>query len=253
VRVIEDHLEAKIATYLCKEPYTEGDMKRVEHLVRQMERCARIKKYGETGKEGDLNENIGRRNDSQAKAKRADKRKNFLTREQLQALLDDFLSWCFDYQLEWWEQRDQRTRKIRKSRQIGATVYFAREAFAKVAEDILAALDGEDRAPRNQIFLSASQRQANKFRREITKWVRRVTGVELKGNPILLDLNYPEETDEAGEVIHEAQSLDAVGFYPISTNSATAQGRERRFLFRRICVGPRLHRTERCGQRHGHA
>lgn len=232
VRVVEDHLEAKIATYLCKEPYTEGDMKRVDHLMRQMERCARIKKFGESGKEGDLNENIGRRNDSKAKAKRADKRKNFLSREQMQALLDDFLAWCFEYQLEWWEQRDQRTRKIRKSRQVGATVYFAREAFAKVAEDILATLDGEtDRAPRNQIFLSASQRQANKFRREITKWVRRVTGVELKGNPILLDLNFPAETDEAGEETHAAQSLDAVGFYPISTNSATAQGESGDFYF----------------------
>lgn len=231
VRVVEDHLEAKIAQILCKEPFTEGDMKKVEFLVRQMERCARIKKYGETGVEGDLNENVGRRNDSKAKAKRADKRKNFLTREQYQALLDDFLDWCFDYQLEWWEQRDQRTRKIRKSRQIGATVYFAREAFAKVAEGILGALDGEDTLPRNQIFLSASQRQANKFKREITKWVKRVTGVELKGNPILLDLNFPAETDEAGEEIRPEQALDAVGFYPISTNSATAQGESGDFYF----------------------
>ncbi|WJS98188.1 terminase large subunit domain-containing protein [Novosphingobium humi] len=231
VRVVQDHLEAKIANYLCREPYTEGDMKRVDHLMRMMERAARIEKYGETGKEGDLNENIGRRNDARAKAKRADKRKNFLSREQYEALLDDFLDWCFEYQLEWWGQRDQRTRKIRKSRQIGATVYFAREAFAKVAEDIIAALAGEERKPRNQIFLSASQRQANKFRREIVNWVRRVTGVELKGNPILLDLNFPAETDEAGEETCAAQSLDTVGFYPLSTNNATAQGESGDFYF----------------------
>lgn len=229
--VIEDHLEAKIATYLCKEPYTEGDMKRVDHLMRQMERAARIRKYNETGKEGDLNPKIARRNGPEAKAKREEKRKNFLTREQWRALLDDFLDWCFEYQLEWWEQRGQRTRKIRKSRQIGATVYFAREAVAKVAEDVLATLDGEkDRAPRNQIFLSASQRQANKFRREIVKWVRRVTGVELKGNPMMLDLIFPAEAGEDGEEV-ALPTMDAVGFYPLSTNSATAQGESGDFYF----------------------
>lgn len=231
IRVVEDCLEAKIVTLLEKEPLTEGDMKRVDFMMRQLERSARIRKYDATGREGDLNPKIANRNDDKAKAKRADKRKNFLSREQWQALLDDFEAWCFAYQREWWEQRHQRTRKIRKSRQIGATVYFSRESVAKVAEDILATLDGEaDRAPRNQIFLSASQRQANKFRREIVKWVRRVTGVELKGNPIMLDLSFPPEQGEDGEET-ALPAIDAVGFYPLSTNSATAQGESGDFYF----------------------
>ncbi|MXO73580.1 terminase gpP N-terminus-related DNA-binding protein, partial [Alteraurantiacibacter buctensis] len=122
VDVIEDRIEAKIATLLDKEPFTEGDMKRVDFLTRQMERTARIRKYGTTGKEGDLNPRIEKRNDDAAKAKRAEKRKNFLTLDQWQALLDDFEKWRFEYQDIWWDNRDQRTRKIRKARQIGATV-----------------------------------------------------------------------------------------------------------------------------------
>lgn len=225
ITVIEDRIEAKIATLLDKDPFTEGDMKRVDFLMRQMERGARIRKYTETGKEGDLNAKVARRNDDQAKAKRAETRKNFLTREQYQALLDDFHDKNFEYQELWWDQRNQRTRKIRKSRQVGATWYFAREALAKIAE---AVLDAEQ--PRNQIFLSASQRQANKFRREIVGWVRRVTGVELKGNPIMLDLNFPAEAGEDGEE-GEALALDTVGLYPLSTNSATAQGESGDFYF----------------------
>lgn len=226
VAIIDDRIEAKIATLLDKEPFTEGDMKRVDFLTRQLERTARIRKYNATGKEGDLNPKIAARNDDKAKAKRADARKNFLSPEQWQALLDDFHSKNFDYQETWWEQRNQRTRKIRKSRQVGATWYFAREAVAKIGEMVLA-----DEQPRNQIFLSASQRQANKFRREIVNWVRKVTGVELKGNPIILDLNFPAVTDAEGEETEPAVALDAVGLYPLSTNSATAQGESGDFYF----------------------
>jgi uncharacterized protein YjcR len=184
IAVVEDRLEARIALLLDKEPFTEGDMKRVDFMMRQMERAARIRKFDKTGREGDLNPKIARRNDEEAKTKRADKRKNFLSPEQWQALLDDFHARNFAYQEHWWDHRDERTRKILKSRQIGATWYFAREALAKIAQGVLA---GEQ--PRNQIFLSASQRQANKFRREIVGWVKRVTGVELKGNPIMLDFS----------------------------------------------------------------
>ena len=138
VDIVEDRIEAKIANYLDRPDFNEGHMKRVDFLTRQMERMARIRRYNQTGKEGDLNPKIARRNDDQAKAKREEKRRNFLTREQFQALLDDFHEKNFDYQAAWWEQRGQRTRKILKSRQIGATWYFAREALAKIAEAVLA-------------------------------------------------------------------------------------------------------------------
>ena len=224
LEVIEDHIEAKIATFLAKGTFDEGDMKRIDFLMRLMERAARIRKFNESGKEGDLNEKVGRRNNDAAKAKRAEKRKNFLTLEQWQALLDDFHEKNDEYQEGWWDQRDQRTRKILKSRQIGATWYFAREAMAKIAEGVIA---GEQ--PRNQIFLSASQRQANKFRREIVGWVKRVTGVDLVGNPIMLDFTglHPANEDEGTAEVR----LDSVGLYPLSTNSNTAQGESGDFYF----------------------
>lgn len=237
VQVIEDRIEAKIANYLDRDNLTEGDMKRVDFLMRQMERAARIRKYGETGKEADLNARIERRNDDKAKAKRAEKRKNFLTIEQWQALLDDFAEWRFEYQDIWWEQRNRRTRKLRKARQIGATTYFAREAVAKIAEAVIAASEGrpaEGRTfahaqpwqPRNQIFLSASERQALKFRRTIVPWVKKVTGVELKGKEIMFDFGgHAEDEEESGS------ALESVALYFLSTNSATAQGESGDFYF----------------------
>jgi len=219
-QIIEDRIEAKIASYLDRDDFNEGHMKRVDFLMRQMERSARIAKYEGSGREGDLNPKIARRNDDAAQAKRDEKRKNFLSREQWQALLDDFHDKNFAYQAGWWEQRDQRTRKILKSRQMGATWYFAREAVAKIAEAVLA---GEQ--PRNQIFLSASKRQALKFKREIVSWVKRVCDVDLAGDPIMID--FGGLTDDAGDPL----SLDMVGLYPISTNSNTAQGESGDFYF----------------------
>jgi len=219
-QIIEDRIEAKIASYLDRDDFNEGHMKRVDFLMRMLERAARIGKYELSGKEGDLNPKIARRNDDAAKAKREEKRKNSLTLEQWQALLDDFHDKNFAYQAGWWEQRDQRTRKILKSRQIGATWYFAREAVAKIAEAVLA---GEQ--PRNQIFLSASKRQALKFKREIVSWVKRVCDVDLAGDPIMLD--FTGLVDDAGEPL----GLDQVGLYPISTNSNTAQGESGDFYF----------------------
>ena len=222
VDVVEDRLEAKVATLLDKEPLTEGDMKRVDFLMRQMERAARIRRFTETGKEGDLNPKIAKRNDEKAKAKRADKRKNALTLEQWEALLDDFHEKNFDHQARWWEVRDMRTRKILKSRQIGATWYFAREAIAKIAE---AVLDGQQ--PRNQIFLSASKRQAMKFRREITGWVKKITGVELTGDPIMLDFIGVFDCSDDDDI----EALEQCGLYPVSTNANTAQGESGDFYF----------------------
>lgn len=224
IDVVEDRLEAKVAQLLDKEPFTEGDMKRVDFMMRQLERAARIRKFNETGKDGDLNPKIAKRNDEKARAKQAKARKNFLTLEQWQALLDDFEQWRFEYQDIWWEQRDQRTRKLRKARQIGATVYFAREAVAKIAEAVL-----NDVQPRNQIFLSASQRQSLKFRREIYGWVKRVTGVELKGKEITFD--FAGLDGEEGEGDNGAPELDGISLYFLSTNSATAQGESGDFYF----------------------
>lgn len=239
VEVVEDRLEAKIATLLDKDNFNEGDMKRVDFLMRQMERAARIRRYSESGKEADLNPKIDRRNDDAAKAKRAEKRKNHLTIDQWRALLDDFHAKNFGHQARWWEERDRRDRRILKSRQIGATWYFAREAVAKIAEAVIATYEAGGAAlhqPRNQIFLSASERHALKFRREIVGWVQRVTGVELKGKIITFDFGglFVDEEGQPFEGDEGVIAFDPVGLYPLSTNSNTAQGESGDFYFDEI-------------------
>lgn len=211
---IEDGLEERYLTLIAKEAKTGGDIKEIDLLGRQLERTARIALYAKTGKEGDLNPKVANRNNAEVQEKRAANRKekgrNFLTEEQWEALEEDFHKANFGHQESWWKQRDQRTRLILKSRQTGATWYFAREALMKAKESSDA---GE---PRNQIFLSASKRQVLIFKRYIAAWVRKVTGVELKGDPIMLDMG---------------EGVEPIGLYFLSTNAQTAQGEHGDFYF----------------------
>lgn len=204
-------VEARFMALVEKTEKSGRDFKEIDLLGREMERLARIEKYRETGVEGDLNPK--RRNGVSPEAKekaaatRAEKRKNFLTDEQWEALEEDFHDNNFGHQVRWYENRHQRVRKIKKSRQIGATWYMAREAFLKLR---WSHLGGQIR---NQIFLSASKRQALIFRRYIVAWVRKVTGVELKGGladgPMVIDMGPDAEPGE---------------LHFLSTSRATAQG-----------------------------
>lgn len=87
----------------------------------------------------------------------------------------------FDYQLLWHEQKHQRNRFILKSRQIGATYYFAYEAF----EDAI--LTGD-----NQIFLSASRDQAEVFKAYIIAIAKEHFNIEIKGQGVIILSNGAE-------------------------------------------------------------
>ncbi|WP_267880184.1 terminase large subunit domain-containing protein [Shewanella marina] len=111
---------------------------------------------------------------------------------------EDFSAWhesLFEYQQTMHANLHQRIRNILKSRQIGATYYFAGEAFEQ------AVLTGEP-----QIFLSASRAQAEVFRSYIIAISQQFFEVELSGNPIVLN------------TAHGAAELRF-----LSTNSKTAQ------------------------------
>ncbi|MCV5596962.1 terminase family protein, partial [Escherichia coli] len=121
--------------------------------------------------EADLNPNVANRN----KGPRRQPEKNVFTDEQIEKLEEIFHSSMFNYQRHWWEAgKTNRIRNLLKSRQIGATFYFAREAL------IDALLTG-----RNQIFLSASKAQAHVFKQYIIDFAKEVE-VELKGDPMVL-------------------------------------------------------------------
>ncbi len=166
-------LEARIIQLILKDPKEGKDYKELDLLMRQMERAARIDRYNEPdGHEGHLNPKVANRN---AKPKKKPV-KNEYSEEQAQLLRDAFMDELFDYQKHWYRAGQKHDiRNILKSRQIGATYYFAREAFLDAIE-----------TGRNQIFLSASKAQAHVFKKYIINYARSVADLEITGDPIIL-------------------------------------------------------------------
>ena len=174
---VEFTLEARLIQLYAKPDLTAHDFKVADFLARQMERLARVNRYGQTGNEADLNPNVANRN----KGEKKKPKKNFFSEEAIEKLEEIFRDQSFEYQLEWWRAgRAHRIRHILKSRQIGATFYFAREALLQALK-----------TGHNQIFLSASKTQAYVFRKYIIAFARQA-GVELTGDPIVLGNNGAE-------------------------------------------------------------
>lgn len=205
IRKLEDCLEVKYMAMIDRaEHWTGHDFKVADALRRQVETLARIRRYeAPGGHEGDLNEKVGNRN----KGDRKKARKNHFTADQAEKLKAIFKSQLFDYQENWYASSSLRTRMILKSRQIGATYYFAFEALIDAIE-----------TGRNQIFLSASRAQALQFRSYIVGFARLV-GVDLTGDPMLITSDLVPESEPAAEL------------HFLGTNYRTAQGRHGNFYF----------------------
>jgi uncharacterized protein YjcR len=168
------------------------DFKEIDLLARQAERQARIGKYNAGGNEATLNPAIENRNAGVRKKQP----KNLFTPEQHAKLKSIFEEQMFDYQRSWYRaglSPDFRIRNLLKSRQIGATYYFAREA-------LIDALD----TGRNQMFVSASKAQAHQFKNYISAFAQEVD-VDLRGEVIILP--------------------NAAEMHFLGTNHSTAQGR----------------------------
>ncbi|MFC5705420.1 terminase ATPase subunit family protein [Aeromonas eucrenophila] len=164
-------IEARMCQLIAKDMKSGGDFKEIDLLGRQLERIARVNKYSNGGNEADLNPKVANRNKGPKKAPE----RNVVEPEQQERLLERFESTMFGYQRTWYEAgKHHRIRDRLKSRQIGATYFFAFEAF------IDALVTG-----RNQIFLSASKAQAHVFKQYIIQFAKD-EGVELKGDPMVL-------------------------------------------------------------------
>ena len=164
-------IEARMCQLIAKEVKSGGDFKEIDLLGRQLERIARVNKYSNGGNEADLNPKVANRNKGPKKAPE----RNVVEPEQQERLIERFESTMFGYQRTWYEAgKLHRIRDLLKSRQIGATYFFAFEAF------IDALVTG-----RNQIFLSASKAQAHVFKQYIIQFAKD-EGVELKGDPLVL-------------------------------------------------------------------
>ncbi len=172
VKRVEGALEARLIQLISKTQKTSHEFKEVDVLSRQLERLARIHRYNDGGNEADLNPNVRNRN---AKPKKKPVR-NDISPEQAKELEDAFLKDLFAYQKHWNAVYElHRIINILKSRQIGATYFWARKAIVDAAK-----------TGRNKIFLSASRAQANIFRAYIVAFVHEIIGITLTGDPIIL-------------------------------------------------------------------
>lgn len=191
---VEQALQVRLMTLVMKEKKASGDYKELSELFKNYKEYARIERYRADGTEADLNPKVSER--GKAKKRKA----NNFTEEDAEKLVIAFEESLFDYQRTWYQAGGERTRVILKSRQIGATWYFAREALVDAVT-----------TGRNQIFLSASKAQAHIFKEYIKQFAHEVCGVELSGDPIVLS---------------NGASLTFLG-----TNARTAQGHHGNFYF----------------------
>lgn len=203
---VELGIETRYLWLLRKDVKTGSDLKELDFLMRQMKEAARVKRYtfGE-GNETDLNPKLKNR----YKGERKKPEQNAITQEQEELLINGFLEEMFAYQRVWHDAKKHRIRNILKSRQIGATYYFAHEAFV----DALT-------TGHNQIFLSASKKQALQFRSYIVNYAKQKADVELKGETIKLP--------NGAELIF------------LGTNSATAQSYHGNLYFDEVFWVPKF-------------
>lgn len=172
VERMEGATEARYIQLVMMPKKGNGEFAEMDSLLRSMERISRIEKHQKTGKESDLNPKINARNAGPKKQPI----RNAITDEQKAKLVAAFEKDLFEYQKKWYRAGEkERIRNILKSRQIGATFYFAREAFIRALE-----------TGHNQIFLSASRNQANIFKSYIQQFAMEHADVELTGEKIIL-------------------------------------------------------------------
>ena len=192
-RRIEEQIDVRLAVLVAKDDKSDKDYNEMDKLAKTLERTARIGRYQDGGNEADLNPNV--RNCNEGKRRKAKERGNSgkIDADMVAELKRAFRERMYPHQMAWYEHSKQyEMRQYVKSRQIGATYYFAQEA-------LLTALE----TGKNQIFISASKSQAHIFRSNIIAFVDEVLGVQLKGEHIKLS---PSTT-----------------LYFLGTNSNTAQ------------------------------
>lgn len=174
---IEEMIGLRILALINRENKSDQEIKELDLLIeRDVQYKAQRAKQAQK-QEQKSSHKVDNHSDSADKPARASKSpvKNDVSKITPD-MFEPFLNSLFSYQHHLRAAKaDQDVRILLKSRQIGATYYFAFEAL----EDAI--LTGD-----NQIFLSASKRQSEIFKTYIVKMARQYFNVELKGNPIIL-------------------------------------------------------------------
>jgi hypothetical protein len=151
---------------------------------------------------------------SQAKADKKPAKKSGRTKandisnisiEMLDEIRDGML---YQYQKLWYENKGRRNRFILKSRQIGATYYFAWEA-----------LDDAIRTGDNQLFISASRDQSEIFKQYIVAFAQQHFEIELKGKFLIklsngAELRFLATNSSTAQSYHGHLYIDEVFWIP---------------------------------------
>jgi len=170
-------LDARLQFLISKEGKNDKDYREVKVLGDELRKnelaIVKAERYQAKGstRDSDFNPKL------KTHGRKSNKQKNYLSPENIEQLEKAFLAETqrYGHQKTWYENRHRRTRNIMKSRQIGATYYFALESIVDAAKRGI-----------NKNFLSASRSQALLFRAYIVAFVYREIGIELKGDPIVL-------------------------------------------------------------------
>lgn len=169
---IAEQTELRLGMLIGKEIKTPADYNEIEALAKLLERAARIQKFEQGGHSGDLNPKVANRNLAKKLKRQQREQSALFTPEQIEQLRKAFLQSLYPHQLTWYEHSKRyEMRQYVKSRQIGATYYFALEA-------LMTALD----TGKNQIFISASKNQAHVFKSNIAAFVEETIGIKLTGD-----------------------------------------------------------------------
>lgn len=183
---LDNIIEKKLEGLLSKDNLTEADLNTIDKLTSSLLKVKRSIAIGVTGVNQPAKkpsaratstdvaiENQGGEdlNEDRPLTKKQPRRKandiSHVTIELLDEIRDTML---YQYQKLWYDNKQQRNRFILKSRQIGATYYFAWEA-----------LDDAIRTGDNQLFISASRDQAEVFKQYMAAFAQKYFEVELKG------------------------------------------------------------------------
>lgn len=182
----EEAIKRRLTLLAEREGKTETDLAEFNVLLTSLERLERLT-YRKRSTEEDAAEETAEprqlKGRKKGKSKRGKKIKNDVSHLTEADFREKFHKTYFHYQKELYENKDRRNRFLLKSRQIGATWYFAQEAF----ED--ACLTGD-----NQIFLSATRAQAEVFRDYIVALAKQHFDIDLKGNPLKLHTKHGTAT-----------------------------------------------------------
>lgn len=191
----EEAVQRRLALLAERDPKTPGELKELDLLVgtlerlqalrvkeRQMLAATQVVQVEAAPQAAEGNERQPVHSPPQPRGsggKRGPKIKNDVSRLTPALFQEKFHARYYDYQRQMRAVLNQRNRMYLKSRQIGATWYFAQEAFES------SCLTGD-----NQIFLSATKAQSNVFRTYITQLVGEAFDITLQGNPLILHTNH---------------------------------------------------------------